>query len=165
MDFAFSEEQTLLRNSLSRYLADKYAYENWRKFTRAGDGRDPVHWRQFAEMGLFAAPLPETYGGLGGGVLESLVVMEEFGPRPGGRAFRAHGGDRRRSSGERRWRAGRGMAAQDCGRRDRDGVRFRGGARPLQPGRPRHHGEKSRATVMSCKAKNPSCWRRPGPIS
>ena len=79
MDFSFSEEQTLLRNSLSRYLADNYAYEDWRKFTREGDGRDPSHWRQFAEMGLFAAPLPEAFGGLGGGALESMVVMEEFG--------------------------------------------------------------------------------------
>jgi alkylation response protein AidB-like acyl-CoA dehydrogenase len=79
MDFSFSEEQTLLRNSLSRYLADKYAYEHWRKFTRDGEGRDPVHWRQFAEMGLLAAPLPEIHGGLGGGVLECMVVMEEFG--------------------------------------------------------------------------------------
>ena len=79
MDFAFSEEQTLLRNSLSRYLTDNYAFEDWRKFTRAGDGRDPAHWRQFAEMGLFAAPLPEAHGGLGGGAIESLVVMEEFG--------------------------------------------------------------------------------------
>ena len=79
MDFSFSEEQTLLRNSLSRYLADEYAFEDWRRFTRAADGRDPAHWRQFAEMGLFAAPLPEAWGGLGGGAMEIMVVMEEFG--------------------------------------------------------------------------------------
>jgi alkylation response protein AidB-like acyl-CoA dehydrogenase len=79
MDFAFSEEQTLLRNSLSRYLADRYSYDAWRKFTRTQDGRDPAHWAQFAEMGLFAAALPEAYGGLGGGAIESMVVMEEFG--------------------------------------------------------------------------------------
>lgn len=79
MDFSFSEEQTLLRNSLSRYLADRYSYEDWRKFTRTPEGRDPAHWRQFAEMGLFAAALPEEFGGLGGGPIESMVVMEEFG--------------------------------------------------------------------------------------
>ena len=56
MDFSFTEEQTLLRNSLSRYLADKYSYEDWRKFTRGPEGRDPTHWKQFAELGLFAAP-------------------------------------------------------------------------------------------------------------
>jgi alkylation response protein AidB-like acyl-CoA dehydrogenase len=79
MDFSFSEEQTLLRNSLSRYLADHYSFEDWRKFTRTPEGRDSVHWRQFAEMGLFAAALPEEFGGLGGGPVESMVVMEEFG--------------------------------------------------------------------------------------
>lgn len=79
MDFSFSEEQTLLRNSLSRYLAENYSFEDWRKFTRAPEGRDPSHWRHFAEMGLFAAPLPEEFGGLGGGPAESMVVMEEFG--------------------------------------------------------------------------------------
>jgi alkylation response protein AidB-like acyl-CoA dehydrogenase len=79
MDFAFSEEQILLRNSLSRYLADRYSYEAWRKFTHTQEGRDPAHWAQFAEMGLFAAALPEAYGGLGGSAIESMVVMEEFG--------------------------------------------------------------------------------------
>ncbi|MBN9579255.1 MAG: acyl-CoA dehydrogenase family protein, partial [Alphaproteobacteria bacterium] len=79
MDFNFSEEQTLLRNSVSKYLADNYAYENWRKFTRTEAGRDPKHWAQFAELGLFAAPLPEAYGGLGGGAVDTMVIMEEFG--------------------------------------------------------------------------------------
>ena len=66
MDFAFTEEQTLLRNSVQRYLADNYKYEDWRKFTRGDAGRDPKHWAQFAELGLFAAALPEEHGGLGG---------------------------------------------------------------------------------------------------
>ena len=79
MDFSFSEEQTLLRNSVEKYLADNYTFENWRKFTRAEPGRDPAHWQQFAELGLLAASLPEDFGGLGGGAVENMVVMEEFG--------------------------------------------------------------------------------------
>ena len=79
MDFSFSEEQTLLRNSVSKYIADNYSYDSWRKFTRNDLGRDPKHWAQFAELGLFAAPLPEAHGGLGGGAIETLVIMEEFG--------------------------------------------------------------------------------------
>ncbi|HEY0104868.1 MAG TPA: acyl-CoA dehydrogenase family protein [Rhizomicrobium sp.] len=79
MDFSFTEEQTLLRNSVSKYLADTYKFEQWRKFTRSDAGRDPNHWKQFAELGLFAAALPEEYGGLGGGPVDSLVIMEEFG--------------------------------------------------------------------------------------
>jgi len=79
MDFSYTEEQTLLRNSVSKYIADNYKYESWRKFTRNELGRDPIHWKQFAELGLLAAPLPETDGGLGGGTVETLIIMEEFG--------------------------------------------------------------------------------------
>ncbi len=79
MDFSYTEEQTLLRNSVSKYLADNYKFESWRKFTRTDAGRDPNHWKQFAELGLLAAALPEEHGGLGGGVVESSIIMEEFG--------------------------------------------------------------------------------------
>src|SRR5215472_9328903 len=79
MDFSYTEEQTLLRNSISKYLSDNYRYESWRKFTRNEIGRDPKHWKQFAELGLLAAPLPEAHGGLGGGAIDTQIVMEEFG--------------------------------------------------------------------------------------
>ncbi|MDE2264286.1 MAG: acyl-CoA dehydrogenase family protein [Alphaproteobacteria bacterium] len=79
MDFSYTEEQTLLRNSVAGYLADKYGFEAWRKFTRSDEGRDPAQWQQFAELGLLAAPLPEAYGGLGGGAIDASVILEEFG--------------------------------------------------------------------------------------
>ncbi|HVU19235.1 MAG TPA: acyl-CoA dehydrogenase family protein, partial [Rhizomicrobium sp.] len=79
MDFSFTEEQTLLRNSVEKYLADNYKYEDWRKFTRSDAGRDPKHWAQFAELGLLAAPLPEAHGGLGGDAISSMIIMQEFG--------------------------------------------------------------------------------------
>jgi alkylation response protein AidB-like acyl-CoA dehydrogenase len=79
MDFSFSEEQVLLRNSVAKYLSDNYRFEDWRRFTRNEAGRDPRHWSQFAELGLLAASLPEEYGGLGGDGVSSLVIMEEFG--------------------------------------------------------------------------------------
>src|SRR6202012_4884953 len=65
--------------TIARYLADNYTYEAWRRFTRAPAGRDPKHWKQFAELGLLAASLPEEHGGLGGGAIENSIVMEEFG--------------------------------------------------------------------------------------
>ena len=79
MDFSYTEEQTLLRNSVSKYLADNYKFDAWRKFTRGDLGRDPKHWKQFAELGLLAAALPEEHGGLGGGPVDTLIIMEEFG--------------------------------------------------------------------------------------
>ena len=79
MDFSYTEEQTLLRDSIAKYLAGNYKYEDWRKFTRDSVGRDPKHWAKFAELGLFAASLPEEFGGLGGSAVETMILMEEFG--------------------------------------------------------------------------------------
>ncbi|HWD49080.1 MAG TPA: acyl-CoA dehydrogenase family protein [Rhizomicrobium sp.] len=79
MDFAFTEEQTLLRNSVQKYLADNYSFEHFKKVSRAEPGWSKDTWKQFAELGLTAAPLPEAYGGLGGGAVDTMVVMEEFG--------------------------------------------------------------------------------------
>ncbi len=79
MDFSFSEEQTLLRNTVQSLLADKYDFDTRRKIVKSADGWNPAMWKQFAELGLFAAPFPEELGGLGGGAIETMIVMEEFG--------------------------------------------------------------------------------------
>jgi pimeloyl-CoA dehydrogenase small subunit len=79
MDFSFTEEQTLLRNSVSKYLADNYKFEDFKKISRTDPGWSPSNWKQFAELGLLAAPLPEEHGGLGGGPVDTMIVMEEFG--------------------------------------------------------------------------------------
>jgi len=79
MDFSFTEEQTLLRNSVSKFLADNYKFEFFKNNSRTDPGWSPSVWKQFAELGLMAAPLSEEYGGLGGGPLDTMVVMEEFG--------------------------------------------------------------------------------------
>jgi alkylation response protein AidB-like acyl-CoA dehydrogenase len=79
MDFSFTEEQTLLRNSVSKFLADNYKFEFFKKNSRTDPGWSPSTWKQFAELGLMAAPLPEEHGGLGGGPLDTMIVMEEFG--------------------------------------------------------------------------------------
>jgi alkylation response protein AidB-like acyl-CoA dehydrogenase len=79
MDFSFTEEQTLLRNSVSKFLADNYKFEEFKKISRSEKGWKPENWKQFAELGLLAAPLPEEHGGLGGSAVDTMVIMEEFG--------------------------------------------------------------------------------------
>ena len=79
MDFSFSEEQTLLRNSVQNLLADKYDFDTRRKIVKSADGMSKEIWAQFAEMGLLAAPFSEEQGGFGGGAIETMIVMEEFG--------------------------------------------------------------------------------------
>ncbi|MGB5092010.1 MAG: acyl-CoA dehydrogenase family protein [Parvibaculum sp.] len=79
MDFSFTEEQTLLRNTVQSLLADKYDFDTRRKIVKSAEGWRPDYWAQFAELGLLAAPFPEELGGLGGGAIETMIVMEEFG--------------------------------------------------------------------------------------
>ena len=79
MDFSFSEEQTLLRNTVQSFLQDKYDFDTRRKIAASADGWSRETWQQFAELGLLAAPFPEELGGLGGGAIETMIVMEEFG--------------------------------------------------------------------------------------
>lgn len=79
MDFSFTEEQTLLRNSVQGLLAAKYDFDTRRKIVKSADGMSKDIWAQFAEMGLLAAPFTEEQGGFGGGAIETMIVMEEMG--------------------------------------------------------------------------------------
>lgn len=79
MDFSYSEEQELLRNSVARFLADNYGFETFRKVSRSEPGWRREIWKQFAELGLLGASIPDAYGGLGGGGVETMIVMEAFG--------------------------------------------------------------------------------------
>ncbi len=80
MDFSFTEEQTLLRDTVASYLADHYDFDKRRAAIGAGAGWRPEVWQAFAqELGILGASFPEDQGGLGGGATEVMVVMEEFG--------------------------------------------------------------------------------------
>ena len=79
MDFNFSEEQNMLRDSLSRLIREKYDFETRRGFVKSDLGRSESIWSQLGELGIFMAPFSEEYGGLGGGSIDSMLVMEEFG--------------------------------------------------------------------------------------
>jgi len=79
MDFSFTEEQVLLRNTVQSFLQDKYDFDTRRKISKSAEGWKPEYWQQFAELGLLAVPFSEEQGGLGGGAVETMIVMEEFG--------------------------------------------------------------------------------------
>lgn len=79
MDFNFTEEQTMIRDSLARLIREQYDFDTRRKVVASKDGWRPEMWAQFAELGLLAAPFSEDDGGLGGGPIDAMVVMEEFG--------------------------------------------------------------------------------------
>jgi alkylation response protein AidB-like acyl-CoA dehydrogenase len=80
MDFNFTDEQVMLRDTVAAYLADHYGFETRQAVVKTGAGWRPQVWKAFAEeLGILGAAFSEDHGGLGGGVLENLVVLEEFG--------------------------------------------------------------------------------------
>jgi len=78
MNFDYTDEQNAIRDSLSKWAAQQYDFDKRREALKSEDGWKK-NWATFAELGLLAAPLPEDFGGLGGGPIDVSVVMEEFG--------------------------------------------------------------------------------------
>ena len=80
MDFSFTEEQSMLRDTVASYLADHYSFDQRKAALGKEPGWSPAVWKAFAEeLGILGAPFSEELGGLGGGAIENMIVMEEFG--------------------------------------------------------------------------------------
>ncbi len=79
MDFSFTEEQNLLRNSVQKFVQNDYGFDARRAIIKSETGWKKENWATFAELGLLAAPFSEDHGGLGGGPIETMIIMEEFG--------------------------------------------------------------------------------------
>ena len=80
MDFSFTDEQAMLRDSVASYLADNYDFDTRKAAIASPDGWRPEVWRAFAnDLGILGASFSEDLGGLGGDATDVMVVMEEFG--------------------------------------------------------------------------------------
>jgi pimeloyl-CoA dehydrogenase small subunit len=79
MDFTLTDEQRLLKGSIERLLADRYGFEARQRFMKEPDGWSRASWRSYAELGLLGLPFEEKHGGIGGGPVETMIVMEAFG--------------------------------------------------------------------------------------
>ncbi|WP_299193882.1 acyl-CoA dehydrogenase family protein [uncultured Erythrobacter sp.] len=79
MDFNFTEEQDMVRDGLSRLVREQYDSETRRGVIESEAGWRPEIWAQLAELGILGMPFSEEDGGFGGGAVDALVVMEEFG--------------------------------------------------------------------------------------
>ena len=79
MNFELNDEQRMLSESLSRFLADKYDFEKRGKYMEMEGGFDPAIWQGFAELGIFALPFTEDEGGLGGTSVETMIVGQAMG--------------------------------------------------------------------------------------
>lgn len=77
MDFDFSEEQQMLKDSVRRLLEKEFP----RSYARECDEqrRFPRElWNRMAEMGWLGLPLPKEYGGTGGTEMDMTILIEEL---------------------------------------------------------------------------------------
>ena len=80
MDFEYSDEQRMLKDSIDRLIGPAYDDLGKRKATQAqGPGYNEELWSKYAELGLTALPFSEEDGGFGGGPVETMLVMEAVG--------------------------------------------------------------------------------------
>ena len=79
MDFSFTEEQSLLQDSVQRFVQNSYEFETRQKLIKTEEGFSRDNWSSFAELGWLALPFSEDSGGFGGTAVETMIMMEELG--------------------------------------------------------------------------------------
>ena len=77
-----TDEQKLLQETASAFLADEGSIalhlRHWRD-VGCKDGFGHGLWKRFGELGFNAICIPQSHGGLGLGVVEAALVLEEIG--------------------------------------------------------------------------------------
>jgi alkylation response protein AidB-like acyl-CoA dehydrogenase len=79
MNFDFTEEQVMLRDSVARFIQDDYDFDKRRSIAESENGMSAENWQMFAELGWLSIPFAEEHGGFGGGAVDVMVVMEQLG--------------------------------------------------------------------------------------
>src|SRR5580658_10334426 len=79
MEIEFTEEQSMLQDSVERMLKTNYDFDMRCGIAAGEEGWSRKHWQKFVDLGLLAAPFSEQSGGLGGGPIATMIIMEAFG--------------------------------------------------------------------------------------
>jgi alkylation response protein AidB-like acyl-CoA dehydrogenase len=79
MDFSLSEEQSMLADSVGKYMANDYDFETRQNYAGSKLGYSQEAWQTFVELGWTAVPFNEADGGFDGGLIELMLMMQHFG--------------------------------------------------------------------------------------
>jgi alkylation response protein AidB-like acyl-CoA dehydrogenase len=104
MNFGFNDEQELLRSTARKFFENEFGSDTVRRLMETPEAMSPDLWTKLAEQGWLGLIFPEPYDGMGLGLVDLVVLMEEMGravvPGPyfstvllGGLAIREAGSD------------------------------------------------------------------------
>ena len=79
MNFDLSEDDAALQDSVARWVQQRYPFDVRRKLASQAPGFSREHWREMAQLGWLALPFDEALGGLDGGPLGTMLMMEQLG--------------------------------------------------------------------------------------
>ena len=79
MDFELNEIQLMLADSIEKFIVNDYDFETRQKYAGSELGYSKDVWQTFAELGWTSVPFSEDDGGIDGGPVEMMVVMERLG--------------------------------------------------------------------------------------
>ena len=79
MNFEYSEEQNMLKESVVKWAQDNYSFDQRSVIAQTDQGFSKEHWSTFAELGWLSVPFSEDFGGYGGSIVDVSAIMQEFG--------------------------------------------------------------------------------------
>jgi alkylation response protein AidB-like acyl-CoA dehydrogenase len=80
MEFELSQDQIVFRDSLRRFLRERYSPHQRQAILSGGEGWSAKHWGAFAdELGILGVPPAENTPGTVGGAIETMIIMDLLG--------------------------------------------------------------------------------------
>jgi hypothetical protein len=80
MDFTYTEIQTMLADSVGKFIDNEYDFDTRQAYAASDKGYSEEVWSTFAELGWTAVPFSEDDGGFGGGPTDVMVLMQSLAP-------------------------------------------------------------------------------------
>ena len=78
MDFSLNELQTMMADSVGKFIDNEYDFDTRQRYADSERGFSDDVWKTFAELGWTAVPFAEEDGGLDGGPVDIMVLMQSL---------------------------------------------------------------------------------------
>jgi alkylation response protein AidB-like acyl-CoA dehydrogenase len=79
MQFGLTESQQILKDTARKFFANECPIAHVRKLMETDTAYDAPLWQTLAEQGFTGIIFPEEHGGMGLGIVELILLMEEAG--------------------------------------------------------------------------------------